>query len=78
MPFIAAILLSCVAVFAVVVAIVVVFAKLLHKLLASQDEASSGEDARLLQDLNTKLNQLEKRLESLETIVTSTDRTRGA
>ncbi|HNX04178.1 MAG TPA: hypothetical protein PKI32_01680 [Opitutales bacterium] len=78
MPFIALGILAVVAVIALFVAIVVGLAKLLHRMLASQDEASSGEEARLLQELNSKLGKLEKRIESLETIVTSVERGRGA
>jgi len=59
------------------IALVVVFVwacgKAFRKLLSSQNEASNGEEARLLQELNTKLNRLEHRIESLETIVTSAE-----
>jgi phage shock protein B len=58
-------------IFALFVAVIVGCAKLLHRLLVSQDEASSGEEAKLLQELNTKMGRLERRIETLETIVTS-------
>lgn len=58
---------------AIAAVVIVVCAKLLHKLLASHDEASSGEEAKLLQNINAKVNRLEKRIETLESIVTSPD-----
>ena len=53
--------------------IVILAASLLHKMLSSKEKDSSGEEARLLQEINAKLNKLEKRIESLETIVTASE-----
>jgi phage shock protein B len=58
---------------ALVVALVWGCGKAIFKLLNSKDEATNGEDARLLQELNTRLAKLEKRIETLETIVTSAE-----
>jgi phage shock protein B len=74
MPLLSMIVLIVCAALAFIVCIFVLLFKLMHKLLSSQKEASSGEEARLLQELNTKLNRLEHRIESLETIVTSAER----
>jgi phage shock protein B len=74
MPLVSIIVLSVCAGIAVIAGIFILLFKLMHKLLSSQKDASSDEDARLLQDLNTKLNRLEHRIESLETIVTSAER----
>jgi len=77
MPFLFAILLSVAAVFALLLLLLVGLVKLAGRLLSSQDEASSGEEARLLQELNSRMGRLEKRIESLETIVTSAGRDHG-
>jgi phage shock protein B len=74
MPFLAAgIILLSALVIAVIVGFVMLVVALLRKLLRSQDQANSGEEARLLQDMNEKLNKLEKRIESLETIVVASE-----
>jgi phage shock protein B len=74
MPFLAVgiILISALAI-AVIVGFVMLVVALLRRLLSSQDQANSGEEARLLQDMNEKLNKLEKRIESLETIVVASE-----
>jgi phage shock protein B len=77
MPFLFAILLSVAAFFALLLLLLVGLVKLAGRLLSSQDEASSGEEARLLQELNSRMGRLEKRIESLETIVTSAGRDHG-
>ncbi|MBN1404787.1 MAG: hypothetical protein JW942_10025 [Opitutales bacterium] len=45
-----------------------------RKALRRQEEESSGEEARMIQDMFTKLNRLEVRIESLETIIVETQR----
>ena len=74
MPFLFAILLSVAAFLALLLLLLVGLVKLASRLLSSQDKASSGEEARLLQELNSRMSRLEKRIESLETIVTSVGR----
>lgn len=44
------------------------------KLIAKRNEEGSGEEARLIQDMFSKLNRLETRIESLETIIVETQR----
>ncbi len=46
----------------------------LDKLIAKRNEEGSGEEARLIQDMFAKLNRLETRIESLETIIVETQR----
>jgi phage shock protein B len=77
MPILFAILLSVAAFFALLFLLLVGLVKLAGRLLSSQDEASIGEEARLLQELNSRMSRLEKRIESLETIVTSAGRDHG-
>ncbi len=77
MPILFAILLSVAAFFALLFLLLVGLVKLAGRLLSSQDEASTGEEARLLQELNSRMSRLEKRIESLETIVTSAGRDHG-
>ena len=74
MPFIAGgIIFGIAVVIAIIVGIVMLIVALMRKLLSSQDQANYGEEARLLQDMNEKLNKLEKRIESLETIVVASE-----
>lgn len=63
-------------IFAIPVILVILFFKLIYKLLSTQDSGASNEEARLLQEINSKLNRLEKRIESLESIVVATDNPR--
>ena len=39
-----------------------------------QDKVTAGDEARLVQDIHRKLNRLEQRIESLETILTEGER----
>jgi hypothetical protein len=48
--------------------------KVVQALFSSSEEEGSGEQARLLQGINSKLSSLEKRIESLETIIVDNER----
>jgi hypothetical protein len=61
-------------VIALVVFFVAICGRLVRSLLSDQKDRSSGEEARMLQEINRRLGRLESRIESLETIVTSTNR----
>lgn len=71
------IVLGILLILAIPVILIVLFFKLIYKLLSSHDSGDSGEETRLLQDINSKLNRLEKRIESLESIVVATDNPRS-
>ncbi len=45
-----------------------------RKALRKQEEDSAGDEARMIQEMFSKLNRLEARIESLETIVVETQR----
>jgi phage shock protein B len=67
------ILLVIFGVIALIVALVWICGKAIYSLLSSKDKETNSEDARLLQELNTRLSKLEKRIETLETIVTASE-----
>ena len=58
---------------AVPVILIVLFFKLIYRLLSSHESGPSAEETRTLQEINGKLNRLENRIESLESIVVATD-----
>ena len=62
---------------AIPILLVLLFFKLIYKLLSTQDAGATSEEARILQEINSKLNRLEKRIESLESIVVATDNPRS-
>jgi phage shock protein B len=76
MELIALIVLGALLVLCIPILLIVLVFKILYKLLSSQDNSASGEETRILQEINTKLGRLEKRIESLESIVVSTDNPR--
>ncbi len=76
MELIALIVIGILLVLSIPILLIVLVFKILYKLLSSQDNSVSGEETRILQEINTKLGRLEKRIESLESIVVSTDNPR--
>jgi phage shock protein B len=69
----ALIILGVLLVLSIPILLIILLFKILYKLLSSHDSGTSNEETRILQDINTKLNKLEKRIESLESIVVATD-----
>ena len=63
------------AIIALVAVLIVACGKAIYAMLNSHDEVTNNEDSRLLQEINVKLSKLEKRIETLETIVTSAENT---
>jgi len=45
-----------------------------RRMIRKQNEASAGEETALIQEMHAKLNRLESRIESLETIIVETQR----
>lgn len=76
MELIALIIIGAILVLSLPILLIILVFKILYKLLSSQDNAVSGEETRILQEIHTKLTRLEKRIESLESIVVSTDNPR--
>jgi phage shock protein B len=77
MELVSLIILGSLLVISIPIILIVLLFKILYKLLSSQDSGASGEETRMLQDINSKLNRLEKRIESLESIVVATDNSRS-
>ena len=73
MDIISWILFGILAAIALVFGVIWIIGWAIYKLLSSKDQATGGEDARLLQELNARLSKLEKRIETLETIVTAAE-----
>jgi phage shock protein B len=77
MEIVTLIVLGVLLVLAIPILIIVFVFRIIYKLLSSHDSGPSNEETRMLQEINSKLNRLEKRIESLESIVVATDNPRS-